>query len=102
MNGSYEEKIGFLRNVVDRSKYMVCLFGVGIGSGCGCTNYRNEEDAYDIEAKYGYSPDEMFNVTFFNTRVEQFYQFYKKDMISNLGTMDEGLYCLKDWRMQGS
>ena len=95
MNGSYEEKIGFLRNVVDRSKYMVCLFGVGIGSGCGCTNYRNEEDAYDIEAKYGYSPDEMFNVTFFNTRVEQFYQFYKKDMISNLGTMDEGLYCLK-------
>ena len=42
---------------------MVCLFGVGIGSQCGCTNYRDEDDSYDIEEKYGYSPDEMFNVT---------------------------------------
>ena len=101
MENLYNEKLGFLKNVIDRSNYMVCLFGVGIGSHCGCTNYRNEADSYEIEAKYGYSPDEMFNVTFFNTREEQFYEFYKNDMINNLGTLDEGLYCLKKLEDRG-
>lgn len=95
MEESYNGKIGFLRNVINRSSYMVCLFGVGIGSQCGCTNYRDEADSYDIEEKYGYSPDEMFNVTFFNTRVDQFYEFYKKDMINNLGEVGNGLDSLK-------
>lgn len=101
MEESNKEKLVFLREVINRSRYMVCLFGVGIGSQCGCTNYRDEDDSYDIEEKYGYSPDEMFNVTFFNTRVDRFYDFYKKDMINNLGTVGEGLYCLKRLEEQG-
>ena len=101
MADSYRGKIGYLREVIDRSKYMVCLFGVGIGSQCGCTNYRDESDSYDIEAKYGYSPDELFNVSFFNTRVEQFYEFYKNDMLNNLGTVGEGLYSLQKMEAQG-
>ncbi|MDO5135836.1 MAG: Sir2 family NAD-dependent protein deacetylase [Eubacteriales bacterium] len=101
MSKAYEEKISFLRNVIDRSHYMVCLFGVGISAQCGCINYRDEEASYDIEEKYGYSPDEMFNVTFFNTRVDQFYEFYKRDMLNNLGTVAEGLSQLRRLEEQG-
>lgn len=101
MSNSYEEKLDFLKKVIHRSRYMVCLFGVRISSKCGCINYRDEEDSYDIEEKYGYSPDEMFHVTFFNTRVDRFYEFYKQDMIHNLGTVDQGLPVLKRMEDQG-
>lgn len=101
MGNSYREKVEALRRVIDRSRYLVCLFGVEVSSRCGCINYRDVADSYDMEAKYGYSPDEMFNVTFFNTRVEQFYKFYKNDMLQNLGTVGEGLKALARMEQQG-
>lgn len=101
MEGNYKERLGYLQNIFDKSRYMVCLLGVRIGSQCGCTNYRDEQDSYDIEAKYGYSPDQMFNASFYNTRVDQFYKFYKNDMINNLGTVDDGFYVLQRLEEQG-
>lgn len=97
----YMEKIQWLKRIIDRSQYMVSLMGVRISSQCGCTNYRDEEDSYDIEAKYGYSPDEIFSASFYNVRPAQFYEFYKNDMISNLGTVGEGLKGLKKLEDQG-
>lgn len=97
----YKDKIGWLKKIVDRSRYMVCLMGVRISSQCGCTNYRDEEDSYNIESKYGYSPDEIFSASFYNVRPAQFYEFYKRDMISELGQVDEGLLTLQKLEEQG-
>lgn len=101
MEGYYKEKINWLRKTIERSNYMVCLMGVRVSSQCGCTNYRDEHDAYEIEAKYGYSPEEMFNVTFFNNRVEQFYDFYKRDMINVLGEVGDGLKTMQRLEARG-
>ncbi|MDO4305509.1 MAG: Sir2 family NAD-dependent protein deacetylase [Eubacteriales bacterium] len=97
----YMEKIQWLKKIIDKSRYMVGLMGVRVSSQCGCTNYRDEEDSYDIEAKYGYSPDEIFSASFYNVRPAQFYEFYKNDMISNLGEVGEGLKTLKTLEDQG-
>ncbi|MDO4274455.1 MAG: Sir2 family NAD-dependent protein deacetylase [Eubacteriales bacterium] len=97
----YKEKISWLRQTIERSNYMVCLMGVRVSSQCGCTNYRDEHDAYVIEGKYGYSPEEMFNATFYNTRVEQFYEFYKNDMINVLGEVGEGLKTMQRLEARG-
>lgn len=97
----YTEKIERLKKVIDRSQYLVCLMGVSISSQCGCTNYRDESDSYEIEDKYGYSPDEMFNATFYNVRPDQFYEFYKNDMISVLGEVGEGLKNLQRLEARG-
>lgn len=101
MEEKYEEKLGYLRAAIENSQYLVCLMGISIGSFCGCTNYRNEKDALDVEISYGYSPEEMFNPTFFRTRTEQFYDFYKKNMINALGKVKEGLACLSRLEEQG-
>lgn len=95
MDEKYIEKLGYLKNVVERSQHIVCLMGVRAGSQCGCTNYRDKDDAYNIEAEYGYSPEEMFNSSFYNTRTELFYKFYKSHMISELGELQEGFQTLK-------
>jgi NAD-dependent deacetylase len=100
MEGFSNRKLEYLSSVIDKSQYLVCLMGVKVSSEYGCTNYRDENDAYEIEAKYGYSPEEMFCSSFYNTRVDQFYQFYKADMIRELGTVNEDMGVLK--RMEDS
>ena len=97
----YRDKINWLKKIIERSRYMVCLMGVRISSQCGCTNYRDEEDSYNVEAKYGYSPDEIFSASFYNVRPAQFYEFYKKDMISELGEVGDGLRTLKKLEEDG-
>lgn len=101
MEEKYAEKLGYLRCAVDNSRYMVCLMGVGVSAFCGCINFRDEKDALNIEAAYGYSPEEMFNPTFFSTRTEQFYDFYKNHMLRNLGEVKEGLLTLGRLEEQG-
>lgn len=95
------DKIDRLNKIINNSDYLVCLMGVWISYECGCTNYRDESDSYDIEAKYGYSPDELFNAAFFNTRPGQFFEFYRNDMISVLGEIGEGLIRLRQLEESG-
>ena len=96
-----KEMLDLVRGVIQESKYLVCLKGVKVSTECGCTNYRVAKDAYAIEKQYGLSAEEMFNASYYNTRVNEFYDFYKKYMISQLGELKEGLYVLKRLEEQG-
>ena len=80
MEEKYTEKLEYLKRAIENSNYMVCLMGVGVSEDCGCINFRKQQDALSMEIAYGYSPEEMFNPTFFSTRTEQFYDFYKNYM----------------------
>lgn len=96
-----KEMLDLVREVIKESRYLVCLKGVKVSTECGCTNYRIAQDAYTIEKQYGLSAEEMFNAAYYNTRVNEFYDFYKKYMISNLGELKEGLFVLKRMEEQG-
>lgn len=56
--------------------------GSGMQRECRHQSLRDPERAYDIEATYGNSPEEMFSSAFYNTRIEAFYQFFKKEILS--------------------
>lgn len=43
----------------------------------------------------GCSPEEMFSAEFYNTRVTQFYDFYKREILSKRGRINEGMKTLK-------
>lgn len=43
----------------------------------GFVGVKNPDKAYDIEKKYGYSPEEIFTSAFYNTRPKLFFDFYK-------------------------
>ena len=44
----------------------------------GYIGVKNPDKAYDIEKKYGYSPEEIFTCAFYNTRPKLFFDFYKQ------------------------
>ena len=83
------------KEIIENSRYLVCLLGMRVSSQCGCTNWRSDQDAYDIETRYGCSPEEMFSAEFYNTRVTQFYDFYKREILSKRGRINEGMKTLK-------
>ena len=49
----------------------------------GFIGIKKQDKAYDIENRYGYGVEEMYTSAFYNTRPEQFFEFYKKEMLHN-------------------
>ena len=90
-----EERLILLKKMLLESEYLVILKGIGVSMECGCTSYRRSKYAYEIEEKYGRSPEEIFSAGFYNTRVREFFEFYKNDLISSLGEINDGLKTLK-------
>ena len=90
-----EERLILLKKMLLESDYLVILKGIGVSMECGCTSYRRSKYAYEIEEKYGRSPEEIFSAGFYNTRVIEFFEFYKNDLISSLGEINDGLKTLK-------
>lgn len=90
-----DERLILLKKMLLESDYLVILKGIGVSMECGCTSYRRSKYAYEIEEKYGRSPEEIFSAGFYNTRVREFFEFYKNDLISSLGEINNGLKTLK-------
>lgn len=90
-----DKKLIRVKEIIENSSYMVCLLGMRVSAQCGCTNILSSRDAYEIESRYGQSPEELLSAVFYNTRISQFYEFYKNEILSRRGKMNDGLRALK-------
>lgn len=54
-----EKKLEILQKILDESTYTVALCGSGIVTECGQRTLKSPEMAYDVEEKYGVSPEEI-------------------------------------------
>lgn len=77
------EKAAQLRRILDDSAYTVALCGSGMMEEGGFIGIKKQDKAYDIESRYGYGVEEMYTSAFYNTRPEQFFEFYKNEMLRN-------------------
>ncbi len=71
-----------LADILSKSSYLVCLTGREMMVEDGIDSMRDMKTAYEIELKYGYSPEEVFSAQFFSTRPEQFYEFYRSEVLA--------------------
>lgn len=78
------DKITQLRGILDESSYTVALCGSGMMEEGGFIGIKKQDKAYDIENRYGYGVEEMYSSAFYNTRPEQFFEFYKNEMLNNI------------------
>lgn len=78
-----KDRIKTLREILDGSKYTVALCGSGMMEEGGFVGVKFQERAYEIEAKYGESPEYLFSSAYYHTRPEQFFKFYKAEMLTN-------------------
>ena len=77
---------GTIFDILKKSRYTVALSGFGMLAENGYPAIRDGEESYDIELKYGYSAEELLSSAFFSTRKEQFYDFYRNEILSALNT----------------
>ncbi len=75
-----------LRKILKASNYTVALSGFGMLIESGYPALRDGEESYEIEEKYGYSMEELFHSSFYSTRKELFYKFYRNEILGALST----------------
>lgn len=73
-----------LLQILKESTYTTVLSGYEMLQESDYPEVRDGKESYDIEQKYGYSADEMFSSSFYSTRTEQFFNFYRNEILSAL------------------
>ena len=75
----YEQEIGALQEIIDESKNIVFFGGAGVSTESGIPDFRSEDGIY--HEKYSYPPEQIISHSFFLTKPEVFYRFYKEKML---------------------
>lgn len=71
-----------LKKALDKSNYTVAICGSGMLKECGYLGMKDPELAYDLEHKYGVSPEYIFSSAYYNTRTADFFKFYINEVIN--------------------
>ncbi len=95
-----QKKLELLHVMLKDSDNIVCLAGMGLVNESHYPNHRAAEHAYETEMKYGYSPEEFLSTRFFNTRAEQFYEYYRNELLRE-GEPCPAFYALNNLELRG-
>lgn len=77
-------KLQYLKKILDDSNYTVVMCGSGTMSEVGYNTFRHQEQAYEIEKRYGRSPEYIFASNYYNTRTDKFFEFYKSEVLQKI------------------
>ncbi|MEG0988062.1 MAG: Sir2 family NAD-dependent protein deacetylase [Clostridium sp.] len=89
-----EETIQALKRILDESRDTIVLCGSGMTEESGFVGIKKPERAYEIECKYGASPEEIFSSAYYSTRTEAFFEFYKNEILEHIPEPGESSYAL--------
>lgn len=97
MNGKYER----VRKELENSNYTIAFCGTGMMKESGMPSMRAPEIAYEVEKKYGYSPEEIFSSAFYATRTETFFEYYRNEMLGKPLEPSRAFYALAELEKRG-
>lgn len=95
-----EKKLQTLKNILNSSRYTVALCGSGLLKECGYSGMRSLDIAYDIENRYGDSPEYIYSSAYFNTRPEKFFKFFKSEVLDVKLEPSETFFALAELEKQ--
>ncbi len=70
-----------LKKMIYESSNIVFFGGAGVSTESDIPDFRSSGGMYNKENKYSYSPEVMLSHTFFVNHTDEFYDFYKSDII---------------------
>lgn len=77
-----EDKIKRLSEIIESSNNVVLFTGAGISVPSGIPDFRSAKGLYNSgETKYGVSPEEAISHTFYKYRTEEFFEFYRENLV---------------------
>ena len=77
-----EDRISCLKQIIEESNYTVAICGSHMLEECGLYGLKSQEHAFQMEAKYGFSPERIFTNIYFTNRTAQFYDFFRAELLS--------------------
>lgn len=90
-----------LKSVIDGAGNIVCLAGSPLMEECGYAYIRDLDRAYDIEDRYGYSPEELFSTVMLSTRPELFFKYYRQEVLHPDMKSSATFYALAELERRG-
>lgn len=74
----YKEK---LKSIIENSNNIVFFGGAGVSTESGIPDFRSSEGIYSKRIDQKISPEEIISHSFFKRNTEEFFKFYKENMI---------------------
>lgn len=79
---NYTEQINELAHLIKISKNTVFFGGAGVSTESGIPDFRSESGLYAARQVYGHSPEELLSHSFFVSKPELFFRYYKENLIA--------------------
>lgn len=76
-----EDKISKLAQIFAQSKRIVFFGGAGISTSSGIPDFRSSTGLYSKKLNRNFTPEQAVSHSFFVKHQEEFYEFYKKNLI---------------------
>lgn len=71
-----------LRELIEKSKNIVFFGGAGTSTESNIPDFRSAESGlYEMRKKYPYPPEKMVSQIFFESHTEEFFKFYREELI---------------------
>ena len=70
-----------LRDIIDRSRRIVCFTGAGVSTASGIPDFRGEGGLFSEDLEEGLTPEMILSRSFFYLHPGKFFEFYRKRML---------------------
>lgn len=72
-----------LQEIINCSNRIVFFGGAGVSTESGIPDFRSENGVFNSMQKYGETPEKLVSHSYFINHTEEFYQYYKENLIFN-------------------
>ncbi len=94
-----EEKIRKLSEIVKKSDNIVFFGGAGVSTESGIPDFRSVDGLYN--QKYQWPPEEILSHTFYRSKPEEFFRFYRDKMLCLDAKPNKAHLKLAEWEKEG-
>lgn len=70
-----------LKKYISNSRNIVFFGGAGVSTESNIPDFRSENGIYRTISKYGHSPEDILSHSFFMSNTEEFFDFYRNNML---------------------
>ena len=93
------DQIAKLKEIVDNSNNIVFFGGAGVSTESGIPDFRSVDGLY--HQKYDYPPETILSHTFYRSKPEEFFRFYKDKMLCLTAKPNAAHLKLAQWEKEG-
>ena len=94
-----KEEIEKLQSMVDESRSIVFFGGAGVSTESGIPDFRSVDGLYHM--KYAYPPETILSHSFYESKTEEFYRFYRDKMLYPDAEPNAAHRKLAEWEKAG-